>query len=45
MFPSERREHLAICPGVMLLVKSEADAEAWRVGREIVALFGKPLNA
>jgi DNA-binding transcriptional MerR regulator len=40
-YPSERWEHLAICPGVMLLVKSEADAEAWRVGREIVALFGK----
>jgi len=39
-YPSERWEHLAICPGVVLLVKSEADAEAWRVGREIVALFG-----
>jgi DNA-binding transcriptional MerR regulator len=39
-YPSERWEHIAICPGVVLLVKAEADAEALRVGREIVALFG-----
>jgi DNA-binding transcriptional MerR regulator len=41
-YPSERWEHLAICPGVVLLVKTEADAEAARVAREIVALFGRP---
>lgn len=38
--PSERWEHIEICPGVKLLVRSEADAEAWRVAREIVATFG-----
>lgn len=38
--PSERWEHVAICPGVVLLVRSEADAEAWRVAGEITALFG-----
>jgi hypothetical protein len=37
---SERWEHVAICPGVVLMVKGEADAEAWRVAREIVAVFG-----
>lgn len=37
---SERWEHVALCPGVVLMVKGEADAEAWRVAREIAALFG-----
>lgn len=37
--PTERWEHMEICPGVKLLVRSEADGEAWRVAREIVALF------
>ncbi|MFT3773157.1 MAG: MerR family transcriptional regulator [Minicystis sp.] len=38
--PSERWEHVAICPGVVLMVRGEADAESWRVAREIVATFG-----
>lgn len=29
-------------PIVKLLVRSEAEAEAWRVAREIVALFAAP---
>jgi DNA-binding transcriptional MerR regulator len=38
--PTERWEHMEICPGVKLLVRAEADIEAWRVAREIVATFG-----
>jgi DNA-binding transcriptional MerR regulator len=37
--PTERWEHMEICPGVKLLVRAEADFEAWRVAREIVATF------
>jgi DNA-binding transcriptional MerR regulator len=37
---AERWEHLEVCPGVKLLVRCEADAEAWRVAREILATFG-----
>jgi DNA-binding transcriptional MerR regulator len=37
---SERWDHVGICPGVVLMVRGEADAEAWRVAREIVELFG-----
>lgn len=37
---SERWDHVGICPGVVLMVRGEADAEAWRVAREIVAVFG-----
>lgn len=40
-YPAERWDHVPICPGVVLLVKAEADAEAQRVAREMVALFGK----
>ena len=40
--PTERWEHMELCPGVKLLVRAEADAEAWRVAREIVALFAAP---
>ncbi|APR76358.1 Transcriptional regulator, MerR family protein [Minicystis rosea] len=38
--PSDRWEHIAICPGVVLMVRGDADAEAWRVAGEIVATFG-----
>lgn len=37
---SERWEHVTVCPGVVLMVRGEADAEAWRVAREIVRAFG-----
>jgi len=40
--PSERWEHHEVCPGVRLLVRTEADAEAWRVAREILATFAAP---
>ena len=40
--PSERWEHFDVCPGVRLLVRTEADAEAWRVAREMLALFAAP---
>ncbi len=40
-YPAERCDHMPICPGVTLVVKTDADAEAHRVAREIVALFGK----
>lgn len=40
--PTERWEHMEVCPGVKLLVRSEADAEAWRVAREVMALFAAP---
>ena len=43
-YPAERWDHLPICPGVVLLVKSEGDPESTRVAREIVALFGKAPN-
>jgi len=36
---SERWEHFEVCPGVRLLVRTEADAEAWRVAREMLSLF------
>lgn len=38
--PSERWEHVTLCPGVVLTVHGEADSEAWRVAREVVAMFG-----
>ena len=38
--PSERWEHVTLCPGVVLMVRGEADSEAWRVASEIVATFG-----
>jgi len=38
---SERWEHFEVCPGVKLLVRTEADSEAWRVAREMLALFGR----
>jgi len=38
--PTERWERISICPGVDLMVRSEADAEAWRVASEIARLFG-----
>ncbi len=40
--PSERWEHFEVCPGVRVLVRTEADAEAWRVAREMLALFAAP---
>jgi hypothetical protein len=40
--PSERWEHFDVCPGVRVLVRTEADAEAWRVAREMIALFTAP---
>jgi DNA-binding transcriptional MerR regulator len=40
MPPHERWDFFEVCPGVKLLVRSEADPEAWRVANEIVALFG-----
>lgn len=36
----ESWEHFEVCPGVKLLVRREADPEAWRVAEEIVAVFG-----
>lgn len=36
---SERWEHFEVCPGVRLLVRTEADAEAWRVAREMLSMF------
>ena len=41
----EKWERLLLCPGVELHVRSEADAEAWRVAREIAAVYGKPPSA
>jgi DNA-binding transcriptional MerR regulator len=38
--PSERWERVELCPGVELIVRGEADGEAWRVAQEIVAMFG-----
>lgn len=38
--PHERWDFLEICPGVKLMVRAEADPEAWRVASEIVAHFG-----
>ena len=38
--PHERWDFFEICPGVKLLVRSEADPEARRVASEIVAHFG-----
>ncbi len=37
---SERWDHVELCPGVVLMVRGEADSEAWRVAREVVAVFG-----
>ncbi|HEY4118066.1 MAG TPA: MerR family transcriptional regulator, partial [Byssovorax sp.] len=36
---AETWEHLTVCPGVVLLVKAEADSESWRVAREILVTF------
>ena len=36
---AETWEHLAVCPGVVLLVKADADSESWRVAREILVTF------
>lgn len=38
--PRERWDIFEICPGVKLLVTTDSDAEALRVAREIVTLFG-----
>ena len=35
-------EHLAICPGVELVVRADADPEALRVAREILATYVQP---
>jgi DNA-binding transcriptional MerR regulator len=42
--PREQWEHFEICPGVKLLVRTEADSESWRVAREMLALFGSTVD-
>jgi DNA-binding transcriptional MerR regulator len=36
-------EHIALCPGVELVVRADADPEALRVVREIEAAYRRPL--
>ena len=38
--PHERWDSFELCPGVKLVVRAEADPEAFRVVQEVLALFG-----